>query len=210
VELKQRSQNAEIRELDFRIPFCSQRVDFDHQDLEGFNSRADAEHWQERGCGIACLRMVLAAFYERRGDRFIVSYGELVSQGVSLGAYCDRGWTHAGLVDLAQQYGVFGEAHRHASIREIAAAIDRGEPCIASVTVKFQGGNLDEGGRVRQPGGHLVVVMGYAVNEGDIVAMLVHHPSSGSANWQRRLISAGEFTRSFAESFMSFRSRKDR
>jgi hypothetical protein len=190
------------REISFRIPFYSQRVD--SWTVDGFIADEEAKYWQQRGCGIACLRMVLDGVLRTRGARLETSYASLISEGLALGAYCDRGWIHARLVRLAEEYGVQGTAFRSTTTSSIVAELDKDRPCIASVTVKFEGGQIDASGRPLRRGGHLAVLFGYAQEADRVTAFLVNHPSAGSSNWERRWISIEQFEASFSGGLMSF------
>lgn len=55
-----------ILKVPYPIPFYTQGVDFTDDSLQGFNSIQEAEHWQDRGCGIASVRMVIDGFQMHR------------------------------------------------------------------------------------------------------------------------------------------------
>lgn len=50
----------EIIKVSYPIPFYTQKVDFNDVNLQGFRSKEDAEYWQERGCGIASVKMIIS------------------------------------------------------------------------------------------------------------------------------------------------------
>jgi hypothetical protein len=186
-------------------------VDVESGDLQGFQSIEDAQFWQERGCGIACLRMVLDGFRKQHGHQASgTKYGDLVYRGLEAGAYCERGWIHAGLVKLASEYGIVGKTFRRPlfGCPDAAALLNEirmNRPCIASVTVGFEGGQLNRDGTVISPGGHLVVVLGFEGNDPKPERILVHHPSSWKEyNWESRWIDFQRFEASSTGSFMSF------
>lgn len=107
----------------------------------------DASYWAARGCGIACLRMILHHYTGRNEP-----YALLLAEALALGAYCERGWIHAGLAELARRRGLDAEACALGDVGELHAALRDG-PIVASVTLGFP-----EDGR---KGGHLVVLCGF-------------------------------------------------
>ena len=108
--------------------------------------------WKKVGCGIASLAMVID-FY-RPG---VVTVDKLLEQGIAADAYlAHAGWTYAGLISVAQRYGVTGASHDLAGSTTNTAfgvfkkAVEKG-PVIASVHYTFDPKN---------PIPHLVVVRG--------------------------------------------------
>jgi hypothetical protein len=169
---------------------------------DGFPTPEIAEHWRYRGCGIACIRMILTT----RGIE-PDPYWSLIQEGVQAGSYCDRGWIHQGLVDMAQRRGIAGHAIRNAAIDDLTADVTRGSLLIASVTACFRGGQPHRSGHgTHQPGGHLVLVTGAAINHDRTTARLrVHHPSATPANnWADRWIDAAAFAASFSGAYLTF------
>lgn len=170
---------------------------------DGFPSEAVAEHWRLRGCGIACLRMVLSAYGMDHG-----SYWSLINEGVAAGAYCDRGWIHHGLVDMAFRHGVAGWAQRNRTTTQLGEELIAGHLVIASVTVCFRGGQprADAPDHVHSPGGHLVLVTGVQLaSDGQPIMLRVHHPSATAANnLSDQWVSNERFTASFTGSYMAF------
>lgn len=175
---------------------------------DGFPTPELAEHWRPRGCGIACLRMVLAAHNVEHG-----TYWALINAGVDAGAYCDRGWIHQGLVDLAAAHGVPGVAHRRRIIDDLADEIDNHCLVIASVTVCFRGGQPHPGTGTYPRGGHLVLVTGarWATGGDPAVAELrVHHPSATEANnLANHWVPRDRFEASFSGNYMTFPTRPE-
>jgi hypothetical protein len=170
---------------------------------DGFPSPADAEHWRTRGCGIACLRMVLAGLTGEAGG-----YWSLVAEGLRRDAYCDRGWIHQGLVAMARDRGIDARSRRATGPADVAADVMAQAAVVASVTPCFKGGQLSVTGAARPRGGHLVLVNGVRLDEHRRpAAFRVHHPSATAEhNWQDRWIGAAAFDRSFNAAHMVFRS----
>lgn len=76
---------------------------------------------------------------------------DLLWQGLELGAYCDRGWIHHGLVELGERHGLTGRAIAAPTVDDLTESLAVGLP-IVSVTWKFP----TDGRR----GGHLVLFTG--------------------------------------------------
>jgi hypothetical protein len=171
---------------------------------DGFPSAELAEHWRPRGCGIACVRMILTSHGIDPG-----SYWSLIEEGVAAGAHCDKGWIHQGLVDLIELRGINGHARQHATTADLAGDLLTRSLAIASVTVCFRGGQpLPSGDGVYRPGGHLVVVSGVETDsDGRPTAFRVHHPSATPANnWANRWINTTLFSPSFSGAYLRFPS----
>ncbi len=195
----------EFLKVSYPIPFYTQRVDLHDANLQGFKSRQEAEHWQVRGCGIASIKMVIDGFQIHRGLKLSEEYGELVHKGVKMGAYCDRGWIHKGLVELAKEYDIAGQTFRHCNAYDVLSEIEKDRPCIISVAVGFNGGKMNSNGEIIQKGGHLIVVVGAVRENAKLKGFLVHHPSSNPGmNWENHLASVEDFERSFSGAFISF------
>ncbi|MEM9611677.1 MAG: C39 family peptidase [Actinomycetota bacterium] len=169
---------------------------------DGFPTEELAAHWRPRGCGIACLRMVLTSFGVEHD-----SYWSLIEEGLNADAYCDRGWIHQGLVELAERRGVAGVSIRHADVDRLVGRLGRGDLVIASVTACFRGGQPEPeaDGAPYAPGGHLVLVKGARFDGDRVLDLLVHHPSATEANnLADHWVSAERFTPSFSGNFMAF------
>jgi len=136
------------------------------------------------------------------------SYWSLVNEGLDTGAYCERGWIHHGLVDIAFRHGVAGWSHRNRTIRQLCGELIAGHLVIASVTVCFRGGQpqADVPDKVHSPGGHLVLVTGARLaSTGEPTELRVHHPSATSANnLSDHWVAHEQFTASFSGNYMAF------
>lgn len=180
------------------IPFYSQRLSVEEN--PGL-SQGDAAYWSLRACGVACVKMLLAGADNHMGksDSTSKSMWELIGEGLHEKAYCDRGWIHAGLLKLLSKYGISGECHRQTSITKMAEIIQRGNVCIASVSVGLSGGEKDEKGNVVGKGGHLILFHGVKKNESGIVSLRCHHPSSYlSWNWENLWVAKEKVEKSFS------------
>lgn len=72
---------------------------------------------------MAALRMILLAY-----DREAPSVTELLKLGVKHNALTERGWLHAGIADLATNFGVPGRAEPIAAGDLVARRSTRGDP----------------------------------------------------------------------------------
>ncbi len=154
------------------VPFHSQRLHAENRDTEGFPDATDAAYWSKRGCGIACIKMAIAAL--KHAD---VSLRQLLNEGLVLDAYReDVGWIHRGLADLATYHSMRATCRSVGKdLSVIARHIAEGGLVIASVAVGF------EVAPKNAPGGHLVLIHGATVKDGVVTELLVHHPSSDAA-----------------------------
>lgn len=179
-------------QVSYQIPFYTQRVKDVYVDLEGFNNIEDALYWQERGCGIACSRMIIGAYY----PELLLSYGELLNKGLNINGFCDKGWIHQKLIELINSYGINGKSYRHSDSNRIVTQINKNKPCIVSVSPCFSSD---------YKGGHLVVVSGYTFLNNQLYSFIVNHPSSHeNYNWENKKVPISQFENSFSGSFMSF------
>jgi len=111
-----------------------------------------AAEWQKLGCGIASLAMLID-FYKPQN----ISVNDLLNEGISAGAFIDgAGWSHRGLVLLANAHGLSGanydlsRLNTDEAFAEFKQFLQEG-PVIASVRYKFEATN---------PIPHLVVING--------------------------------------------------
>jgi len=185
-----------------RPVFRSQMVD--DWERDGFPSKEIGAHWAPKGCGIACLRMLLEFSLAARGLVLQDRYWDLIKRGVDQGAYCSKGWIHRGLLHLAQPYGLAGECHRAKDINAVFDAIKRRSICIVSVSLAFRGGESARGEPIGK-GGHLILVYGIAANDDGTEQLICHHPSSyPDLNWPDYKIDNEKFINSFSGSFIEF------
>ncbi|HBE80455.1 MAG TPA: hypothetical protein DDW65_22125 [Firmicutes bacterium] len=211
-----------------KVPFYSQMVNWDHED-SGFSGPEEIEKWQNKCCGIACLRMVLG--YYHWGNRKELSYWELLNLGLECNAHCEKGWIHQGLLNMGRFFGIAGQCHRQVTMEEVVSAIDRGSLCIVSVTRAFLGGksaedilramnhqgslylktkayleNENQGFENKFPrGGHLVVAYDGVRENGVVKQIVCNHPSS-YPEWNRAgwAVEIDKWRDSFSGNFIEF------
>ena len=174
------------------VPFSSQYTDVGYHE------------WRARGCGIASLHMVMAYWHGFNAGSQLPVLDRLLERGRAIGAYRESiGWTHAGLVQLAREFGYDGFNADFApksptpkspaeAWAELLAELERG-PVLASV---YAGLDPSRGG------GHIVVVTG--VRDG---LVLFNDPEEMSAREGQRILSLGNFLRAFKLRFIVVRPR---
>lgn len=93
LENKEKNTNSEMSSDDNRfVPFYSQILDI------------TAYEWKGVGCGIAGLAMLIDYY------KPAVAVDTLLQQAIDSGAYnATNGWSHAGLISVAEGYGLTGE-----------------------------------------------------------------------------------------------------
>jgi hypothetical protein len=168
------------------IPFSSQYTDLgDHE-------------WRARGCGVASLKMVMD-FYNASSAP---SLDELLKTGREIGAHIEGvGWSHFGLVRLAQRYGLDGfnadwaERSPTPKTAEDAWAILASElehgPVLASV---YNGMDPIRGG------GHIVVITGF--HNG---LVFFNDPEQMVEREGRRILALGVFLLAFKRRYIVIR-----
>jgi hypothetical protein len=183
------------------IPFYTQRLDAQNYVVEGFPTVSEAEHWSERVCGLACVKMAIAGFTGKT-----IPLYELLQQGLKMNAYKeDLGWVHQGLVDIAKHHSLRGGRESiKDDLGKIYAHLKKGEIVIPSVSPGLEGGkvyHLKSGKDYVVPrGGHLVVIYGATVKDHKVASLTLHHPSSEKEyEWKSRALTADEFMKSFSK-----------
>lgn len=164
------------------VPRYPQLLDRSRWRQHGFESAEESDVWSDRACGVACVAMVLEF-----ATAVPASVVDLLHEGRDQGAYCDRGWLHAGLAELLVRRGVPATAEQVESVDDLATIVRVGCPVIASVTLQFP---LDG-----SKGGHLVLVTGVTC-EADRVAS-VHFNDPGRWGADNNVVPAERFAASF-------------
>ncbi len=147
----------------------------------GFKDQAEYAFWSEKICGIACFKMILE-FYNLLNKK---SMAELTKEGLDLGGYDlknNRGWFHGPLLKQAQLYGLQGQIAAHFGINSICSLILNKKFFIASVNpciIRF-----DEKITNEEPGGHLVLVIGFRLKNDQCEGFFINNPS-GKTNETR-------------------------
>ncbi|PIR83001.1 hypothetical protein COU19_02975 [Candidatus Kaiserbacteria bacterium CG10_big_fil_rev_8_21_14_0_10_56_12] len=174
------------------VPFYPQIWDLGAWRESGFASQEDAHYWQDSSCGVLCLKMAIEGFLATAIDPI----SRMIERGEGLGAYAhDTGWSHRGLVNLAQLYGVEARARNVLSEKRIKRLLDRGALIIVSIKWAF-GSERSLKERIlfwRRRGGHLALLVGYTDK-----GFIVHHTSiTPGYNWEGAVVPFAEFKRGF-------------
>jgi hypothetical protein len=112
---------------------------------------------------------------------------ELLHVGRERGAYCDRGWLHAGLAELLASRGVWAMAGQVETVDDLAPILRAGCPVIASITLHFP---MDG-----SQGGHLVLVTGVTCESDRVVSVHFNDPSRWGT--ENSVVPAERFAASF-------------
>lgn len=153
------------------VPFYSQVLDISDY------------KWKGVGCGIVGLAMIVD-YYQPSVD-----INTLLQQGIEMGAYNDtNGWSHAGLINVAQKNGLNGQATYYASFDSLAKAVEAG-PVIVSVDYSMTAQNTIP---------HLVVIT-------DIKDGVVHYNNPASLSGDE-IISTEQFTQTWKKNYIEIRA----
>ncbi|MFI5861775.1 C39 family peptidase [Streptomyces sp. NPDC051546] len=145
---------------------CRQLITPAEWDLHGGWALGNRIEWSNRACGLASLRMILLAY-----GREAPTVTELLKLAVKHEVLTPRGALHAGIANLATDFGVPSRAEPVAA-EELLVRLDEA-PLIVSVTEQFP----DDG----RAGGHLVIARGY--EDGPDPTILLRDPSAwGQSN----------------------------
>jgi hypothetical protein len=176
----------------YEVPFYPQHWDLDRWEAMEFESRKEAEYWQESSCGILCLRMAL----EGLGVVQDVPIVDLVRSGTEMGAYThEKGWSHDGLCRLAERFGARAFPKGNLKTRDLIAFLDVGQLPIVSIKWAFLGSKTFVERLLfwKRSGGHLALVIGY-----DETGFIVHHTSiRPEYNWEAKHLSFQDFMKGF-------------
>lgn len=185
------------------IPFYPQKWNLSDWRALGFDNYADAEYWEKSSCGVLCLKMAIDAFLNEQGKPKSPSISEYIKKGVEIGAYTDAlGWNHAGLVRLAQYFGIPATAHKIFNTQEIKDALLRNCLCIISIKWAFKPRkSLKE--KIfpwKKIGGHLALVVGFKEEGGILSGFYVNHTSIlQEYNWENTFIPIKKFREGFTD-----------
>jgi hypothetical protein len=142
----------------------------------GASSADEYAWWVSRACGIVCVKMVVEALggpqlsvmdWVRRG---LDLKGYLVKTNL-FGEPVEKGWIHQALAELCIAEGLPAQICE-ARAEDFPGWVAQGKMGIISVSYEI-GTDL----AITHRGGHLVVVTGYEMEDGEISAVLVNNPS---------------------------------
>jgi hypothetical protein len=186
--------------MKMEVPFYSQKWDLGRWQELGFESFEDAEYWERSSCGILCLKMAIDAFLLNQDRPFSPSIDKYIRKGVEMGAYHDStGWSHDGLVRLANEFGFSAIRRGNVGAAELQKALEEGYLPIVSIKWAFDGRRTLQEKILfwKKVGGHLALVVGFEGSENP-EGFHVHHTSIRSAyNWPDRYLTVAEFEKGF-------------
>jgi hypothetical protein len=169
----------------------------------GASSAAEYALWSWNGCGMACLKMLLAA----RGRT--VPLVELARGCERYGGYVRReagevdGLIYAPCIEFVRaELGLAGRVLAPMHVTDIVHALADGELVIASVhpSIRYAADGAEAAGR----GGHLVLVTGYDL---EAATLTFHNPSGHTpASQENAELSMERFERYFAHRGMAIRA----
>jgi hypothetical protein len=183
------------------VPFYSQKWNLDDWQKLGFKSYEDAKYWEISSCGVLSLKMAIDGFLLEQGEPLSPSISEYIKKGVALGAYTDAlGWSHSGLVRLAEAFGATAVARQNVTPDELREALKNNYLPIISIKWAFESTkSLKE--KIffwKKVGGHLALVVGFDEDEGGVNGFCVHHTSETEEyNWQYKFLPLDKFKQGF-------------
>lgn len=182
----------ESREL--AEPIIMNQIDIRDDPLwrnSGASSKDEYAEWSWNGCGMACLKMVLAATHHK-----VIPLVTLGKKAAACGVYSlplheSPGMFYKPFVSfIGKEFSLPAQAHSALTISEIKQAVSRGGYAIASVTPEIRFPN-------KQPtkkGGHLVLIQGY---DDDTHTIFLHNPSGFKGAQENVELSESVFSRFF-------------
>jgi uncharacterized protein YvpB len=140
----------------------------------------DEKKWQGRSCGIVSLAMVL--------DYYGISFDldKMVELALKMDGYIeDIGWKHQIICDLATQHSLKSYRAENDKIENLIKALEKDEPVIISIYKNFN----------PQNDGHLAVLNGYYVDEGELLGFYVNDPVGAQYKHKNQFIKLEDFIR---------------
>ncbi len=153
--------------------------------------------WQSRACGITALKMLLDFWHARTTQNKTVSLDELLGSKKVTEAFMQNvGWSHKGLVSIAQDHSYEGFnkdlVAMKATAKQAFAQLKKDSayfPIMASVWNKFD---------PAKGGGHLVVVTG--IKDGKV---FINNPEAKNNTDGIRTMSEAEFITGFKKRYIA-------
>jgi hypothetical protein len=162
---------SRIEKLILDVPYCSQRLD------------VGDPRWQNRACGMACVKMVLDYYSQIVKHRVSNNLDDLIKEGVEKEGYCEHGWIHDVLVKMMKERGleVFRKEYKSAdenkqnklvekAIKETINFLSEKRPVIISAIKNFS----------EKKNFHMVILVGFEKGENGVIGFYYHDPDSFS------------------------------
>ena len=140
----------------------------------GANSPAEYTRWSRHLCGIACLKMLLAAYHQRPYSTF-----DLMRLALKYGAYLDtqgeiKGLIYAPFLDMInKEFTLEGDIFTHREADELPGLLASADYLMVSVHPSIRSPQQAPPSR----GGHLVLVTKVDIKDG----VTFHNPSGDTA-----------------------------
>lgn len=147
----------------------------------GFPTKEESEYWAWRGCGACCVKMALDYYGKKE------TLAKLVSEGVALGGYDvekDLGWYYKPLLELVKKHGLHGFTSSYLSKDEIAKHILNKQFSVASVSPTII--RMDKNIQSKRRSGHLVLVIGFNIENRKITGFYINNPSGKIPEMQKK------------------------
>jgi hypothetical protein len=159
----------------------------DYQEsMEKYGSEI-SEKWSRDGCGIASSVIAVDSILRSHPDSVPLPSITSLCEDFRERAYIPGiGWSHRGLVEFAQGFGLQSFNEPNESVESICRMITLGWTPITSVTLYFRGGETYTDGagntKMRGKGGHLVVITGFKIADARIDGFFVDDCQNISKN----------------------------
>lgn len=144
----------------------------------GATTKEEYELWSWNGCGMACLKMILAHRFNK-----IIPIVELGRQCQEFGGYIPRNNSLDGLYYrpflkfIQSEFNLSGHIISPMSIQDAVRELEQDHIIIASVSHEIR----DSRSIPSKKGGHLVLVLGYDLTTG---SLFIHNPSGDTSQSQ--------------------------
>lgn len=145
----------------------------------GYGTRKESAYWAWRQCGVCCVKMVLDFYGAKR------QVAELTKEGMDLGGYDienDSGWYYKPIAKLLGKYNLTAKIMPHLTVEMLAKSLLHEKLAIVSVNPEIIRG--DKKITSHKKSGHLVLAVGFRMNNKLITGLFVNNPSGKSRAMQ--------------------------
>jgi len=149
----------------------------------GFDSKKEYSYWSWRICGISCIKMIFDYYNPNNNN----SIANLTKENLKLNGYDfkkDRGWFFKQLFEQIKIHKLNGFIGSYFGIYLILNLVLNKKFFIASVnpsTIRF-----DKNFTNKKPGGHLVLIIGFKIQNKKITGFFLNNPSGKSEKTRRQ------------------------
>lgn len=159
--------------------------------------------WKNSLCGLSCAMMVLDTFTVKKHNP-----SELFELAVKNSAYdSSRGWIHAKLAELLQNYGIFGKSEFFQGSSQLYSRLRDGNLIVASVSFRYMNISVNP---FRRKSGHLVLVTQMLMKSDGQYDVRLHDPGSEDIAGGENIILDWElFNSNFSGNIISFKKMQE-